>query len=169
MQVQGRTLHTTKTLFSCPTLLAPKKSYIFGFSHALVEQSPVSVFPFPSLQRRPCVRVATLAPPSDTSLISSPLSSARVTSVSGSNPALTASYTHRIPIHPAHLTIITFPYAENNDAKNGPYQLKTSATATVFNPFAAWGAEILTQQSLRQWSKCGFGILEFIFMNDKSY
>ena len=32
MQVQGRTLQTTKTLFSCLTLLAPKKSYIFGFS-----------------------------------------------------------------------------------------------------------------------------------------
>ena len=111
MQVQGRTLQTKGPLFSCLTLLAPKKSYIFGFSR-IVSSSCIPI----SLSAE--TALGTLAPPSDTSLISSPLSSARVTSVSGSYPALTASYTHRIPIHPAHLTIITFPYAENNDAKN---------------------------------------------------
>ena len=114
MQVQGRTLQTTRTLFSCPTLLAPKKSYIFGFSQIVSSSCiPNSL----SAETALCTGGDTSATQRHLSLISSPLSSARVTSVSGSNPALTASYTHRIPIHPAHLTIITFPQAENNDAK----------------------------------------------------
>ena len=55
MQVQGRTLHTTRT-----TLLAPKKSYIFGFSRQ------VSSFCIPiSLSAE--TALGTLAPPSDTS------------------------------------------------------------------------------------------------------